>query len=242
MSKYSTEVRWIVEANSTEGKTIDERITEALPVIFNFSFPIWSEDDLSHLEFMIIEHYYTQEIGFETVGLWKLKLRTKLREIMPYYVELWKTTQEKYPMLSNVDVWETYGAERSGEFNMTRSQTSKTESTDTEEGSASNSSSSASSDLPQVKITTPTNLDYANNQTVGEGESSTNSTVTGKSTADLSATDKNTHGDTEKWSRHRSGIEGGKTYTELIKEYREALLQIPLMIIDDLRDLFMFLW
>ena len=35
---------------------------------------------------------------------------------------------------------------------------------------------------------------------------------------------------------------GGRTYTELINQYRDSLLQIPLMIINDLSDLFMGLW
>lgn len=242
MSKYTTQLRYIVEANSTAGKSVDERITEAAPKIFNFSFPIWAESDRQHLEELIIQHYYMREIGFETVGQWKLRLRAKLREIMPYYNELWKTTQLEYPLFQNVDVWETYDSEKEGTFNLERSQTSAGESKDTETGSSSTSNSSASSDLPQVRLTTSTDLDYANTQTVGEGSSTSSSTVNGITSSKLSATDRNTHGDTEAAKRHRSGIEGGKTYTELVQEYRDALLQIPVMIIGELADLFMVLW
>ena len=111
MAHFTTEIRSIVEVNSSEG-SIDERIAEATPKIFNFPFPIWKEEDRQPLEELILQHYYMREIGFETVGQWKLQLRTKLREIMPYYVDLWKTTQKQYNYLQDVDIWETYESER----------------------------------------------------------------------------------------------------------------------------------
>ena len=35
------------------------------------------------------------EIGEETVEFWKLRLQQTLGEIMPYYIQLWETTQVK---------------------------------------------------------------------------------------------------------------------------------------------------
>ena len=89
MSKYTTELRSICEqfAELTESvgyKKVDEVIRLALPKIFYFDFPIFDENHRTELETKIIKHYYTREIGVETVGLWLLKLEMTMNEIMPY--------------------------------------------------------------------------------------------------------------------------------------------------------------
>ena len=50
-------------------------------MIFDFDFPIFDEDYKIPLEKKILRHYYLREIGFETLGVWKLKLNDKLNEI-----------------------------------------------------------------------------------------------------------------------------------------------------------------
>ena len=55
-------------------------------------FPIFDENYRSVLETKILRHYYTREIGFETVGLWKHYLKTKLNEIMPKYNKLYEAS------------------------------------------------------------------------------------------------------------------------------------------------------
>jgi hypothetical protein len=52
----------------------------------------------------ILLHYYTREIGYETVGLWKLKLNQKLMEIMPYYNQLYESELIEFNPMKNVDV------------------------------------------------------------------------------------------------------------------------------------------
>lgn len=96
MSKYTTEVRYICETEagleeSVGGNSVNEIIALARPKIFDFSYPIYDENYRNILETKILKHFYTREIGLETVGLWKLKLDTKLNEIMPYYNQLYKS-------------------------------------------------------------------------------------------------------------------------------------------------------
>lgn len=96
MSKYTTEVRFICEVNSGLNDSvgyskIDEVITKAIPKIFDFSFPIFDENYRVVIEKKILKHYYTREICEETVGLWKLRLDTRLNEIMPYYNKLYQS-------------------------------------------------------------------------------------------------------------------------------------------------------
>lgn len=98
MSKYTTEVRYICEQaanlSASEGYLkIPDIINRAIPVIFDFDFPVWKESERVNLERKILTHFYTREIGFETVGLWKLKLCMKLNEVMPYFNGLYAAVE-----------------------------------------------------------------------------------------------------------------------------------------------------
>lgn len=94
MSKYTTEVRFICEQASGLGESkgfndVNEIINNSLSKIFNFNYPIFDENYRTIIEAKILKHYYLREIGEETVGLWKLRLDTRLNEIMPYYNKLY---------------------------------------------------------------------------------------------------------------------------------------------------------
>lgn len=120
MSKYTTELRFIceTEAGLEESKgfnDVDSIIEAAIPSIFSFDFPIFDESYRNVLETKILRHYYTREIGLETYGLWKLKLQTKLNEIMPYYNKLYETELLKYNPLYDVDLTTTNVGQKTGE-------------------------------------------------------------------------------------------------------------------------------
>lgn len=109
MSKYTTEVRFICETNAglreSEGfSSVKQILVAAVPKIFDFDFPIFDESYRNVLETKILRHYYTREIGLETVGLWKLKLETKLNEIMPYYNQLYKSELLEFNPFYDVDL------------------------------------------------------------------------------------------------------------------------------------------
>lgn len=120
MSKYTTEVRYICEsyAGLTESagfNSVNEIIELAIPKIFNTSeIPMFKGETEEHRALLfkkILLHYYSREIGYETVGLWKLKLNTKLMEIMPYYNQLYESELVKYDPLKNVDNTHTHAGE-----------------------------------------------------------------------------------------------------------------------------------
>ena len=109
MSKYTTEVRFICETAAgleiSQGYiSVNKIIEKALPSVFDFNFPIFDEAYRSVLETKILKHYYTREIGLETVGLWKLKLETKLNEIMPFYNQLYKSELLEFNPFYNVNL------------------------------------------------------------------------------------------------------------------------------------------
>lgn len=96
MSKYTTEVRFICEqatglSESKGYSNINDIIQKAIPKVFNFDFPMFDENYRNVLCTKILKHYYTREICEETVGLWKLRLETRMNEIMPFFNKLYKS-------------------------------------------------------------------------------------------------------------------------------------------------------
>lgn len=113
MSKYTTEVRFICEeaAGLSESKgysDVNAIVEAAYPQIFDNSLNFYNDATRARLLPKILLHYYTREIGFETAGLWKLKLNQKLREILPYYNQLYASEELKYDPLKNVDNQHTH--------------------------------------------------------------------------------------------------------------------------------------
>lgn len=137
MSRYTTEVRAICEqvlghTELHDGASVNQIITDVAPRIFNFDFPIFDEAYRLPLERKILKHYYTREIGLETVGLWKLKLDTKLNEIMPYYNKLYESELLTFNPFYDVELTRSHNRTAKGqEKTIADSETHTTSSTDT---------------------------------------------------------------------------------------------------------------
>lgn len=282
MSKYTTQVRWIIE-NATSGSSelpISQKIELACPIIFNFTFPIWDENYRPILEKKILMHYFNKEIGLETVGLWKLYLEERLNLIMPYYNNLYATTVKDYDYLSDTKIEETYTANKiqnenanfSGNTdltgNTTEDFTGKVQDTgkDTFTGTGTNTTDNTQtqttknlrSDLPQANYA---NLDYGTQLDEGEqtNTSHENNTIKNDSTNDRSNITDTTNNDTvnvkqqtnqtssndvkttanDTYTRNRVGLNGGRSFTDLLMQYRDSLINIDNMVINELSDLFM---
>lgn len=131
MSKYTTQIRYICETEAgmmkdTGYKDIANIIALAIPKVFDFSFPIYDENYRDTLCSKILRHYYTREIGEETYGLWKLRLETKLNEIMPYYNALYKAGIDKFNPLLDTQIVTEYGGKKNGSEDETEGVTTTT--------------------------------------------------------------------------------------------------------------------
>lgn len=109
MSKYTTEVRYICEKFagkdvSVDYNKVDEVINASRVYIFDFDYPIFDTLYKPRLECKILKHFYTREIGAETVGLWKLFLNRKMNEIMPYYNQRYNSELITFNPLHNTDI------------------------------------------------------------------------------------------------------------------------------------------
>lgn len=299
MSKYTTEVRYICEtlaglSESVGYADIEQTIKNCLPKVFDFNFPIFDESYRSVLETKILRHYYTREIGLETVGLWKLKLSTKLNEIMPYYNKLYKSELIEFNPLYDVDLTRERKIEGKGtkdtENGENRSGSNNTETTQnndstvketggdkgttngtangTQNQNTNGNGTNMYSDTPQGAITdlqagrylTNATIDSATNTFAGASSDTTTQTTenTNNSTVDSSGSvDGTTESDfnskmngfsnttlsnTEDYLEHVIGSNGGESFSKRLNDYRSTFINIDMMVINELEDLFFGLW
>ena len=118
MSRYTTTIKTICESITGEQvnfKNYKTVVEQSIPFIF-LNFPIFKEDYKNGLCAKILEHYFYYEIGVETVGQWKMRLNTKLNEIMPYYNKLYLSELIKFDPFINVDYTEEIDRETMSEI------------------------------------------------------------------------------------------------------------------------------
>lgn len=191
MSKYTTQVRFICETaaglSESEGQTtVKQIIAAAIPSVFDFDFPIFDESYRIVLETKILKHYYTREIGLETVGLWKLKLDTKLNEIMPFYNQLYKSELIEFNPMYDVDLTRDHTLNRS----------EQTEQTGTETADATKNGTVDTTTSGTKTGTSRENIDVSENQeTEQNSKSDTDIKNTTGSTSEETATGTKTHYD-----------------------------------------------
>lgn len=239
MSKYTTEVRYICEVQAgydeSQGfKKIDEILSEAWNKIFEFSFPIFDESYRAVLCKKILKHYYTREIGFETYGLWQLKLDTKMNEIMPYYNKLYNSANLEFNPLYDADYRRIHEGSGSGEGERSETRANS----GTRGGTDSRHNVDKYSDTPQGALVNVEAGTYLTNATVDDSSGSYSQTLSDNG----STNGTNSYSTTDEYVDHIVGKFPGHTYAKLITEYRKTLLNIDMLIIEELKDLFMLIW
>ena len=180
------------------------------------NYPIFDENYRNTLNNNILYHYYENEIGFETASLFRFYLNQKLNEIMPYYNELYKVQKkiiDENLLLNNVNITER----------LTGSNTTNTSST----SQSSNKGKNLFQDTPQGQIsqTDIDNQTWATNLTLNKNDINDNSSATGSGT--------------NEYLKTIVGNNGGKFNIDVLNDIKNNLMNIDLMIINELNDLFM---
>jgi hypothetical protein len=232
MSKYTTEVRFICENFAGLEKSISyirtlEVIEKARPKIFSFKYPIFDEKYRAVLETKILKHFYTREIGFETVGLWILKLDTLMNEIMPYYNEMYKSTLYKFNPLYNVDLHTTHELKRDKNSN---------EKGNIKNGDIHNISDdvdTAYSDTPQGSLSDVKNHKYLTEFT--NNTQDFHETRTTISQSDINNVAKSL----DQYTEYVFGKTAGKSFAQMILDFRKYIINVDIMLLNDLDELFM---
>lgn len=255
MSEYTTEVRFICETlagyNMSQGYgKVEEILNDSWSKVFDFDFPIFDENYRAVLCKKILRHYYTREIGFETVGLWKLKLSTKMQEIMPYYNKLYETELIKFNPMYDTDYTKEGNSEDSGENqrvdNGSRNGTQNTVRENATTINDNGTNWNVFSDTPQGALINVANETYLTDARKITDSRTRRINSDEEASARTNETNSNTaHGNfdnTRQYVDHVYGKFPGKSNTEMLVEFRNSLLNIDMQIIDDLNKLFMLVW
>ena len=209
MARYTITIKSLIDNN------FDFQLTD---------YPIFDENYRTVLNQKILYHYYENEIGFETAPLFRFYLKQKLNEIMPYYNELYKAQTKLINndlLLNNVNLTESL------EGSNTTQTSSESESTNN--GTSKNKN--LFQDTPQGTIS-QTDIDsqtWATNLTLDKNE--TNNTINDSNSSSGSGTNN--------YIKTIIGNNGGKFNIDILNDIKNNLMNIDLMIIDDLNELFM---
>jgi hypothetical protein len=185
-------------------------------------YPIFEDTYKPRLDGLIIDRYWNREIGVESVDMFQLAMRRKMNEIMPFYNQLYASTKIEYDPLSTIDL-HTISASDS-------SQTNDNTGTNNTTSASTSGSRSVNSETPQSILNG--SGDYATSASDANATSSVAAEANEESTQQSNA---EASGDTR-----TTGYQGAAS--DLIIRYRESLINVDLMVLAELDELFMGIW
>jgi hypothetical protein len=193
-------------------------------------FPIFDEEYRDTLVGKIVDHYYLDEIGVETVDMFCQNMRVRLNEIMPYYNDLYKTTRLEIDPFLTVKL-----ATKSKSESKNLSESSAEAEGDTNSATeAVGKSRAVNSSTPQTQLTR--NKDYATSGADSRSSNESSATANEHNTSSSSTEDTQTAAN----ESETTGYQG--VPAELITQFRQAILNIDMMVINALEDLFMLVY
>ena len=204
MSNYTLQLRYLYE---------DENFN-----LFDFPYNLYNNDLKPWFEEKFYQHFMFYEIGFDTIGMFKQRLMSKLNDIFPYYKQLYETEirSKGIDFMLNKDLKESYVRELTSNSNSNQ-----------ESNVTSNNLSTAGQLTPSL-IANSEKIDKFMD-TAQKDNSSSNSTSTGESNGNSR----------EEYTLTSQGNIGITSSAELLTKWRETLLNIDLMIFEECNDLFM---
>lgn len=154
----------------------DTRVKETAAFLFNFPFSWYARDGTGKEEFteLFVRQYFLNEIAFETVELFRMKLKQLLEREMPKYEQLYQSTLLKYDPFETVNVDMSHESEKTD----TRNKEESAEFTEHQNGSSSHTDSGRSTDHTLTynnEIEDTQHIDYK------EGQDTEDRTVAGNS-------------------------------------------------------------
>ena len=256
-AKYTVVLKTLLD-----NKEAKEKIEKALS-----SYPIYTATSKneyipniiptrSELNEKILNYYKYREIGFETFGRFIDELEIAMKEIMPYYNQLFFTADQDFNIIYNVDYKRTIEKESTGEVKNIATSKSRNKGTSTDESTINSTNEQngkgVKSDTPQDELSTSAesidSVSYANEVNWSKGKE-TGKTTTGvnSSNASNSKNTANSNGTTkgkENTLETTKGNFGVVSAQDLIAKYREIIINIEQMIINDKRisELFMLVF
>ena len=213
--------------------TIELRqIENCLCYLFPKGFPFYTDSEELRKNFIqkFYDEYMFREIGFETTERFKRCLLGKLNLIMPYYEQLYQTELESKDInfMLNKDLTETFEREITGTSEVNSNATTNASGTSTA------NSNDMMYDTPNTRIDDITKYPTQGSQGENNASTTSNATSTNNQTGENSQT--------ERTSLISQGNIGITSSAQLLKEWRDVIINIDRMILDDLEDLFLLLY
>lgn len=211
-----------------------EMIDNPLTPLFDFNYDFYCDDDEIKKKFeeKFINHYYYHEMGCETHRRWTQMLKSRLNLIMPYYHQLYITElrTKDIDFMLNKDLREE----------LIRTVDGVRESDTTTKGTGTSSDQSTANG----KISSITDGVASANLKDGYLTGVNQNTSINTTNSQTNTTNQNTETDkqTEKSIFTSQGNIGVTSSAELLMKWREVIINIDKMIIDDCRDLFMLVY
>lgn len=194
--------------------------------LFDFKYDFYEESKKDQFEQKFIDYFYMREIEHETAEEFKHELRTKLNLIAPYYKQLYETElkSKNIEFLLNKDLKETFirEIESDTEINSNFSNEST--------GKTKVETLSTTNDTPQNKID---DLDkYISSASKDKNSSDTLSEDNGESSTQNSNTAR------EETTLISQGNIGTTSSAQLLRDWRNVLINIDMMILEECEELF----
>lgn len=221
---------------------IKDVINQARPLIFDFDFPIFDEAYRVPLENKILKTYYMREICDIPVSKWKLLLDIKLNEIMPYMNQLYKSELLAFDPFITVDYTRNFNRDRNDLENGNNTETVTTDASNTTTDNGTTNQKNRHSDTPQGKISMLENDTYMTSADVKDATVQNTRTDTGNQTSDSQGSHSKKIDTTENYLETIKGKNDSKSYPELLMQLRDSFLNIDLMVLNELNELFFMIY
>lgn len=239
MSVYTTELRYIFDAyagseKATQYTGVENLLEQYVGRLFNFDFPFYGNDEeRKDWEKRFCRHFWTREIGEETVGLWKLKLHSTLDSVMPKYNSFYLAAKNGVNLYDNISI------KRTEKISKTGSDVKAASGVDVRESDVKSTDNTKSkySDTPQGGLTGLENDDYLSSAKIDEivGTNKTTETTT------LGNKNTTTYGTVDTHEYSEQGFNGNKSLGEML-ELSQKIAGIDGMLWKELEPLFIQLW
>ena len=243
--------------------TNNECLNNPLTPIFNFDYPFYTDDEEAKAKFeeKFMLYYWNCEIGFETFARFQKALQSRLTIKMPYYQQLYETelASKDINFLLNKDLTETTTRELTGiesgtgnkvltneqSQNATSDMTSTGEFTSSNQSTGDSKTSQINDGVASVSLVdnylSGVSHDESSSSDNQQSKSSSNnqqeSTITGNQSEEETNRRENTQSETT--SLVSQGNNGITSSAQLLKEWRDVLINMDDKINKECRDLFM---
>ena len=203
---------------SCVGVTVELReLVENGVKVWDFEYPTYYQgEEKTAFEQKVLDHFWFRQIGQETPGRFLHMFRSKIREIMPYYIRMYKSAEA---FDNDPNPLESYNLEE------TFIQDSESSGKSGSETEATGNNTRKFSDTPQGSID---NLErYLTEATLEGSEGSEKASGTSENTGRVTHT------------LIRKGNIGVQSLGEEYIKNRKAIINVDMMVIDELNDLFL---